>query len=144
MAGPVNGEDDRRGHVEEFDRRGFPRVELKRRALLRLSADLTFRGTLQNISNDAAQVLCELRYALLIHPAGDDSTPDSERAVDISVALPGEDGLDDFKARCRLVYCVRYDDRYMALGLQFVETDARSVQRLDRFLQTNSAPDSDQ
>jgi hypothetical protein len=135
-----NGDDN---GSEDFDRRGFPRVELQRNALLRLSADLTFRGILRNISHEAVQVLCELRYALLIHPAGAGAAPEAERLVDVSVALPDEDGLGDFKARCRLVYCVRYDDQYMALGLKFVETDNQSVQRLDRFLQTNNSSDSE-
>ena len=105
MADPVDaGGGDERGRAP--DRRGFTRVELRRQVLLRLSAELTFRGFLQNISQDAVQVLCEPRYALLIHPQGDGAAPYPialERFVrkveKTRCALPLPPGKDDNAGR---------------------------------------------
>jgi hypothetical protein len=115
------------------DRRDLKRVPLACNALVRLAEYLTFRAQLRNISTDAAQVICDPRYALLIHPGGADTVPDENRLIDISIALPEDDRAGDFKACCRVKYCVDADDGRMILGLQFVTMDYRSVQHLDRY-----------
>ena len=75
------------------------------------------------------------RYALLIHPGGVESPPSADRLIDISIALLDYAEVDDFKASCRIKYCVEYDDERLALGLQFVTIDFQSVQHLDRFVE---------
>lgn len=121
----------------ERDRRDLRRIPFECNALLRLAESLTFRARLRNISADAVQVICEPRYALLIHPGGTSSTPASDRLIDISVALFEYADAEDFKASCRVKYCVEHDAGRMALGLQFVKMDFRSVQHLDRFVETH-------
>ena len=112
---------------DEPDRRDLCRIPFECSALLRLAESLTFRARLRNISADAVQVICEPRYALLIHPGGTSKTPTPERLIDISVALFEYADSEDFKARCRVKYCVEHDAERIALGLQFVKMDFRSV-----------------
>ncbi len=122
----------------DAERRDLERIPLECNALVRLAETLTFRARLRNISADAVQVVCEKRYALLIHPGGADSMPNPSRLIDISIALPERGEIGDFKASCRVKYCAGSDDGYMALGLQFVTMDLQSVQRLDRFVELNT------
>jgi len=122
--------------TDDTERRDLRRIPLECNALLRLAEYLTFRARLRNISADAVQVICDPRYALLIHPGGTDSIPDESRLIDISVALPEFEEAGDFKARCRVKYCADYDDDRMVLGLQFVTMDFTSVQHLDRFMES--------
>jgi hypothetical protein len=117
------------------DLRDLERIPFECNALLRLAEYLTFRARLRNISADAVQVICDPRYALLIHPGGVESPPSSDRLIDISIALLDYAEADDFKASCRVKYCVEHDDNRMALGLQFVTIDFQSVQHLDRFVE---------
>ena len=127
------------GDRNSVDRRDLERVPIECNALVRLAEYLTFRATLRNISADAVQVVCDPRYALLIQPGGGDSIPDENRLIDISVALPEYGETGDFKARCRVKYCVdAKDDDRMVLGLQFVTMDFLSVQHLDRFMEARA------
>ncbi len=130
--------DRRVGSDHTVERRDLDRVPIECNALLRLAEYLTFRAQLRNISADAVQVVCDPRYALLIQPGGENSSPDDSRLIDISVALPEYDETGDFKARCRVKYCVdgAEDDDRMVLGLQFVTMDFLSVQHLDRFMES--------
>ncbi len=136
---PKQSVDVRDGGVDANERRDLKRVPLECNALVRLAEYLTFRARLRNISADAVQVVCDPRYALLIHPGGVESAPDSNRLIDISVALPEFDDAGDFKARCRVKYCVHDmdGDERMVLGLQFVTMDFSSVQHLDRFMESH-------
>lgn len=126
------------GGPDDQERRDLQRVPIECNALVRLAEYLTFRARLRNISADAVQVICDPRYALLIHSGGVESPPDEDRLIDISVALPELDDAGDFKARCRVKYCVNSaaEDERMVLGLQFVTMDFRSVQHLDRFMES--------
>ena len=119
----------------EVEQRDLRRIPIECNALVRLAETLTFRARLRNISADAAQVICDPRYALLIHPGGADAAPDENRLIDIAVALPEFEDVGEFKARCRVKYCVQYDEERMALGLQFVTMDFQSIQHLDRFIE---------
>ncbi|MFT4563885.1 MAG: c-di-GMP-binding flagellar brake protein YcgR [Gammaproteobacteria bacterium] len=121
---------------DEPDRRDLRRIPFECNTLLRLEESLTFRARLRNISADAVQIICEPRYALLIHPGGTSVRPAADRLIDISVALFEYTDAEDFKATCRVKYCVDHDAERMALGLQFVKMDFRSVQHLDRFVET--------
>jgi c-di-GMP-binding flagellar brake protein YcgR len=134
---PKDPRSARHERSEERDRRDLRRIPFECNALLRLEESITFRARLRNISADAIQVICEPRYALLIHPGGTSSKPASDRLVDISVALFEYADAEDFKASCRAKYCVTHDAKRMALGLQFVKMDFRSVQHLDRFMETH-------
>jgi PilZ domain len=124
--------------ADDIERRDLRRVSVDCNALLRLAEYLTFRARLCNISTDAVQVICEPRYALLIHPAGVGVAPAEDRLIDISVALPEYGEVGEFKARCRVKYCVEYDESRLALGLQFVTMDFHSVQHLDRFMESRA------
>ena len=115
------------------ERRDLERSALSCNALIRLAEYLTFRAQLVNISADAVQIACDARYALLIQPGG---IVDESRQIDISIALPHDDRADDFKASCRVKYCVNAEANQMVLGLQFVTMDFRSVQYLDRFMES--------
>ncbi len=117
------------------ERRGLTRIPVDSNALVRLAEYLTFRARLRNISADAVQVICDSRYALLIHPGGVDEVPDPARLIDISIALPENNSTGEFKASCRVKYCVSAGDAQMILGLQYVSMDFRSVQQLDRFME---------
>jgi c-di-GMP-binding flagellar brake protein YcgR len=129
----------RAGGHDDVDRRDLQRVPIECNALVRLAEYLTFRAQLRNISADAVQVICDPRYALLIQPGGSESTPNGDRLIDISVALPEYDDSGDFKAQCRVKYCVEdaEEKERMILGLQFVTMDFRSVQHLDRFMESH-------
>ena len=127
------------GASGEAERRDLKRIPFECSALLRLAEYLTFRARLRNISADAAQVICDPRYALLIHPGGTDAAPDDNRLIDISIALPEFENAGDFKARCRVKYCVDHEDAQMLLGLQFGTMDFQSVQHLDRFIESQPA-----
>jgi hypothetical protein len=118
------------------ERRDLKRIPFESNALVRLAEYLTFRARLRNISADAVQVLCDPRYALLIHPGGTDEVPDASRLIDISVSLPENDTTTEFKACCRVKYCVPAADDQMVLGMQFVSMDFHSVQQLDRFMES--------
>ena len=121
--------------AHDAERRDLNRIPIECNALVRLAEYLTFRARLRNISADAAQVICDPRYALLIHPGGTDSAPDKNRLIDIAVALPEFENVGEFKAQCRIIYCVNFDEERMALGLQFVTMDSHSIQHLERFIE---------
>lgn len=118
------------------ERRDLERVPLSCNALIRLAEYLTFRAQLVNISADAVQIVCDPRYALLIHPGGADGPIDENRFIDISIALPHDERVEDFKASCTVKYCADAQAGQMILGLQFVTMDFRSVQHLDRFMES--------
>ena len=129
-------------HVEPgigAERRDLKRIPIATNALVRLAEYLTFRARLRNISADAVQVVCDSRYALLIHPGGVDEVPNPARLIDISIALPENNSTSEFKACCRVKYCVAASDDRMLLGLQFVSMDFHSVQQLDRFMEAQPA-----
>ena len=117
------------------ERRNLERIPFVCNALLRLAEYLTFRARLRNISADAVQVICDPRYSLLIRPGGVESPPSADRLIDTLIALLDYAEADDFKASCRVKYCVEYDDERMALGLQFVTIVFEPVQHLDRFVE---------
>ena len=125
------------------EKRKYIRINFQCNALIRLDDALTFRAKVQNISNAAVQVTCDARYALMVHPEGVESTADNGRIVDISIALPrsNNEPVEDFKARCRVKYCVKPNiadsDQRMVLGLQFVSMDFASIERLDAFIDEN-------
>jgi cobalamin biosynthesis Mg chelatase CobN len=71
-------------HAPSMERRAQRRLEAACNALIRLSDTLTFRCLLRNISLEAAQIVCDARYALLVQ-----SGPGSRsRNMEISIALP--------------------------------------------------------
>lgn len=119
----------------DVERRDLKRFPVDSNALVRLAEYLTFRARLRNISADAVQVVCDSRYALLIHPGGVDEVPDPGRLIDISIALPENNSTGEFKACCRVKYCVAAGEDRMMLGLQYVSMDFRAVQQLDRFIE---------
>lgn len=121
------------------ERRDLKRIPIESNALVRLAEYLTFRARLRNISADAVQVVCDSRYALLIHPGGVDEVPDPARLIDISIALPEHNSTGEFKACCRVKYCVSAGEDRMILGLQYVSMDFRSVQQLDRFMEQQTS-----
>ena len=91
-----------------------------------------------NLSNEAVQVACETRYALLIHPDGVAPAATNGRLLDISIAIPVDGGNAEVKARCRVKYCVKPaaapERDEMILGLQFVRMDFTSIQHLDHLV----------
>jgi len=115
------------------DRRHHRRVDTTCNALIRLSATLTFRCLVRNVSMHAAQVLCEPRYALLVH---------RNRPLDLSIAFPFDGAVRGFTARCRAMYCESLSEARpdvapgMVMGLEFAELDQGPRQLLAGFIGT--------
>jgi hypothetical protein len=112
------------------ERRARHRLEAACNALIRLSDTLTFRCMLRNISLDAAQIVCDARYALLVQ-----SGPGSRsRNMEISIALPVDGTVRSFTAFCSARYCEPFEGDHMVLGLQFVDIDLPARGLLRDFL----------
>jgi hypothetical protein len=113
----VNAQSEEAVGRTDNERRNLERIPFECNALLRLAEYLTFRARLRNISADAVRVICDPRYSLLIRSGGVESPASADRLIDISIALLDYAEADDFKASCRVKYCVEHDDERMALGL---------------------------
>ncbi len=112
------------------ERRARHRLEAACNALIRLSDTLTFRCMLRNISLDAAQIVCDARYALLVR-----SGPGSRsRNMEISIALPVDGTVRSFTAFCSARYCEPLEGDHMVLGLQFIDIDLPARGLLRDFL----------
>ncbi len=126
----------------------YPRAQERRRslrqettcnALIRLSAALTFRCQIRNLSLEAAQVRCEPRYALLVHPRTGPVNPLASRPLELSIAFPLAGTVRGFSARCRTRYCVPLPaeigaEAGMVLGLEFIDLEQGPQQLLANFL----------
>ncbi len=109
------------------ERRMDQRIAVSCNALLRLSATLTFRCLVRNLSRDAAQIVCNARYALLVPP----STAGCHRALEVSIALPSAAGVCAFTAACVVKYCVPDAGDRMALGIKFVDLERAERTKLE-------------
>ncbi len=121
------------------ERRRSPRQETTCSALIRLSAALTFRCELRNLSLEAAQVLCEPCYALLIHPRTGPVNPLASRPLELSIAFPLAGTVRGFSTRCRVKYCEPLSsgtitEARMVLGLEFIDIEQGPRQLLANFL----------
>ncbi len=120
------------------DRRRHPRIDIACNALIRLSAALTFRCQVRNLSSEAAQVLCEPRYALLVHPRSGPVNPECSRALELSIALPIDGTVWGYTTRCRTKYCESTlggsAAAGMVMGLEFIDIEQGTRQLLVNFL----------
>jgi len=116
------------------ERRALPRIEVSCNALIRLSDTLTFRCLLRNVSREAAQVVCDARYALLVQPAGAAGQLTRRRRLETSIALPVAGTVRGFTTFCVAKYCVAVEGDHMILGLKFVDLDRASSALLGHFL----------
>jgi len=116
---------------DTHERRRQPRVDTTCNALMRLSAALTFRCKVRNLSMNAAQVLCEPRYALLVN---------RNRPVELSIAFPVDGAVKGFTAKCRAKYCEPHVGAQpaatadMVMGLEFLDLEQATRQLLAGFL----------
>jgi hypothetical protein len=121
--------------AEANERRRSLRFESSAIGLIRLTANLTFRCQLRNISMLSAQVMCDPRYALLIHPQGGAVNATTAREFDLSVAFPIDGSVRSFAARARAVYCTEMvNSPQMLLGLEFVTLDVGARQLLANYI----------
>lgn len=118
--------------VPAVERRSQRRLEAACNALIRLSDTLTFRCLLRNISLDAAQIVCDARYALLVQ-SGTGPGPRA-RNMEISIALPVDGTVRGFTAFCVARYCEPLEGDHMVLGLQFLDLDLPARGLLRDFL----------
>jgi len=118
----------------EVERRAQRRLEAACNALIRLSDTLTFRCLLRNISLDAAQIVCDARYALLVQSGTDHGSGSRPRHVEISIALPIDGTVRGFTAFCIARYCEPFEGDHMVLGLQFIDLDLPARGLLRDFL----------
>lgn len=116
------------------ERRAFPRIELSCNGLVRLSDTLTFRCLVRNLSREAAQVVCDARYALLVQPARAAGRFTRHLRLEVSIALPMPGSVAAFTSACVAKYCVPCEGDQMRLGLKFVDLDRASQGLLGDFL----------
>ena len=116
------------------ERRRRMRHDVVCNALVRLTTALTFRCLLRNLSLDAAQIVCDARYALLVQPANTFAGAIRQHKLEISIALPANGTVRGLTTFCRPKYCERLQGDHMVLGLQFVDMEAGSRQLLDDFI----------
>lgn len=117
-----------------IERRAFPRVAVACNGLVRLSDTLTFRCVVRNLSCEAAQIVCDARYALLVQPAGAAGRFTRHRRLEMSIALPVAGNVSAFTAACVAKYCVPVEGDQMLLGLKFVDLDRASRGLLGDFI----------
>lgn len=118
------------------ERRRRPRIDTSCNALVRLSRTLTFRCRVLNLTLDSAQIQCDPRYALLIHPGAGQVEPAAARAFEISIALPFAGATRGFATACRARYCspTLLPDAGMVVGLEFESPEPASRQLLADYL----------
>ncbi len=121
------------------ERRAQRRLEATCNALIRLSDTLTFRCLLRNISLDAAQIVCNARYALLVQSGTAHATGPRPRNMEISIALPVDGTVRGFTAFCTARYCEPFEGDHMVLGLQFIDLDLPGRGLLRDFLALHGA-----
>ncbi|MGE3771618.1 MAG: PilZ domain-containing protein [Gammaproteobacteria bacterium] len=120
--------------TQSAEHRAYPRLTVSCNALVRLSDTLTFRCLVRNLSREAAQIVCDARYALLVQPAGTTGRHARHRRLEISIALPLAGSVSAFTAACVAKYCVPFEGDHMLLGLKFVDLDRASRAQLGEFL----------
>lgn len=120
--------------IVAVERRALPRVAVACNALVRLSDTLTFRCMLRNVSLEAAQIVCDARYALLVQPAGAAARLTRQRRLEVSIALPVAGTVRGFTAFCVAKYCVPFEGDHMLLGLKFVDLERASASLLGDFI----------
>ena len=117
------------------ERRRWPRLEMSCNGLVRLSDTLTFRCHLRNLSMSAAQIVCDARYALLVHPRGGPVGTTGARDFDLSLAFSINGTVRGFTARGRAVYCEALENSpQMLLGLEFVDLEVGARQLLANYI----------
>ncbi len=121
--------------AEVAERRRAERFETQCNALIRLSQNLTFPCRVRNLSMDAAQVACDPRYALLVHP------PESNRLrlLELSMALNVNGSVRGVTAQGIALYRVEPSlnsgvNDEMLLGVRFSALDAGAKQLLAAYL----------
>ncbi len=121
------------------ERRAYARIAVHCNALVRLSDTLTFRCLVRNLSREAAQVVCDARYALLVQPSAAGSRFALRRGLEISIALPLAGSVCAFTAACVAKYCVPLEGDHMLLGLKFVDLERAARVLLGEFLASHDA-----
>jgi hypothetical protein len=117
------------------ERRRWPRFDMSCNGLIRLSDTLTFRCQLRNLSMSAAQVLCDARYALLVHPRGGPVGAAGARDFDLSLAFAISGIVRSFMTRGRAIYCEAIgNSSQRLLGLEFVALEVGARQLLANYL----------
>jgi len=120
--------------IPAVERRAQRRLEAACNALVRLSDTLTFRCLLRNISMDAAQIVCDARYALLVQSGAAGDGVARPRNMEISIALPLDGTVRGFTAFCAARYCEPFVGDHMILGVQFIDLDLPARGLLRDFL----------
>lgn len=121
------------------ERRDCPRISVSYNALVRWSDTLTFRCFVRNLSRDAAQIVCDVRYALLVQPIIAQRHHARRRGLEVSIALPLAGGVSAFTTMCVAKYCAPFEGDHMVLGLKFVDLDRASRERLGDFIAGHQA-----
>jgi len=116
------------------ERRAHARIAVHCNALVRLSDTLTFRCLVRNLSCEAAQIVCDARYALLVQPSTTLSRLAVRRSLDISIAPPLAGSMRALTAACVAKYCVPVEGDHMLLGLKFVDLDRAARSLLGEFI----------
>ncbi|MEM7465358.1 MAG: PilZ domain-containing protein [Pseudomonadota bacterium] len=126
--------------AEHYDRREKSRVSLRCRALVRLQNGVTFPAEVRDISANAAQIVCDARFALLVSPSGEEDDLHRSAPLDLAIALPG-DKVHEFRTRCRVKYCApnREQRNHMILGLRFLGVDFGLLKKLEPILEATTA-----
>lgn len=125
------------------ERRACSRAAVSCNALVRLSDTLTFRCLVRNLSREAAQIVCDARYALLVQPAADTvGRFTRHRRLEMSIALPIAGNVSAFTAACVAKYCVPFEGDHMLLGLKFMDLDRASRALLVDFIAGHHAGSS--
>lgn len=126
--------------LPRVERRRRPRIETACNALVRLSRTLTFRCRVLNLTLESCQILCDPRYALLIHPDAGQVERAAARAFEISIALPFVGATRGFTTGCRARYCTTAlpshagEGEGMVVGLEFETAEPVSRQLLADYL----------
>ncbi len=118
------------------ERRRAERFVTRCNALIRLRSTLTFPCRVLNLTMDAAQVSCDARYALLVHPR---DLSGHVRALDLSIALAVDGNVRGLTGRGVVLYrtdlAVACDtDSEMRLGIRFINLDPGARQLLATYL----------
>lgn len=129
------------GILKQYEeRRSYPRIELKRNAVVTTEAEEKLSVQVHDISKDGIQLRCSRENAAKLHPSGKRITEDTAPELKLTIALPCSDSQHVFTANGKLKYLVRLEDDIFAIGLYFNKLSNNSQKAIEGFIEYSMQP----
>lgn len=130
------------GILKQYEeRRSYPRIELKRNAVVTSQCGEKLSILMHDISKDGIQLRTSRENAAILHPSGKRITDENAPELTLTIALPCADKQHVFTARGKLKYLVRLEDDVFAIGIYFNKLSITSQEVIQSFIEYSMQPE---